>query len=454
MGDDHQRRVRRLPPREQKVDDGAAGDGVEIAGRLVGEDDCRPWRHGTGNGDTLLLAAGELRRIMIDAMAKADGAKLFARLYEGVGMAGQLERDGDIFERGHGGQQMEGLEHDADPPAAGLGERILVKSAIIDTADQHLAAAGAFEPRQDRHQRGFARTGCAKDGNALAAHYLEVDALQYVDPRIAGSERQRDIACANSDGIGVNGCVHAEGCSLSSRVNAIAVLLLFVQLYGCSSGTPSNDLATGAQNTIVATSEPPAAAPPPPELKGEAKLVVAFGDSLYAGYNLAPNEGFAPALQRALARRSVKAEVVNAGVSGETTADGLRRLAFTLDGQKSRPDLVILGLGANDMLRGLEPAVARANLDAMLSELKKRGIDAMLTGMMASRNLGPDYAAQFDSIYPDLAKKYGVPLYPFFLDGVVGHRDLLLPDQMHPNAKGIEAIVERVTPVAAGALKD
>ena len=172
-----------------------------------------------------------------------------------------------------------------------------------------------------------------------------------------------------------------------------------------------------------------------------------FGDSLYAGYNLGPGEGFAPVLQRALVQRRIKAQVVNAGVSGETTADGRQRLAFTLDGLPRKPDLVLVGLGANDMLRGLDPAAARANLDAILAELKRRKVPAMLTGMLASRNMGPDYATAFDRIYPELAKKFGVPLYPFFLDGVIGHRELQLADGMHPNARGVVTIVERVAPI-------
>lgn len=242
--------------------------------------------------------------------------------------------------------------------------------------------------------------------------------------------------------------------SLSSRVNAIAVLLLFVQLCGCSTDTPANDLAASNATAPSSTADPPAEPERARAFPADAKLVVAFGDSLYAGYNLEPNEGFAPALQRGLQKRGLKVQVVNAGVSGETTGDGLRRLGFTLDGLPRKPDLVIVGLGGNDMLRGLDPATARANLDGILAALKRRGIDAMLTGMMASRNLGPDYGAAFDSIYPELAKKYDVPLYPFFLDGVIGRRDLLLRDGLHPNAQGIVTIVEKVAPQAARALED
>ena len=240
--------------------------------------------------------------------------------------------------------------------------------------------------------------------------------------------------------------------SLSSRVNAIAVLLLFVQLCGCSTEQPSNDWAASNATAPAATGTS-AGDTARQALPADTRLVVAFGDSLYAGYNLEPNEGFAPTLERALRKQGLDVQVVNAGVSGETTADGLRRLGFTLDGLPRKPDLVIVGLGANDMLRGLDPSTARTNLDGILAELKRRGIDAMLTGMMASRNLGSDYSAAFDSIYPDLAKKYGIPLYPFFMDGVIGHRDLLLRDGLHPNAKGIVTIVEKVAPQAARALE-
>jgi acyl-CoA thioesterase-1 len=185
----------------------------------------------------------------------------------------------------------------------------------------------------------------------------------------------------------------------------------------------------------------------------DTRLVVAFGDSLFAGYGLAQDEGFAPALQRALEGQGLKAQVVNAGVSGETTAGGRERLAFTLDGLPRKPDLVIVGLGGNDMLRGLDPAQTRANLDAILAELKARGIATMLTGMLVSPNMGPDYAAAFNPIYPDLAKKFDLPLYPFFLHGVVGRRDLQLPDGIHPNAQGIEAVVQRIAPMVGRELK-
>lgn len=184
----------------------------------------------------------------------------------------------------------------------------------------------------------------------------------------------------------------------------------------------------------------------------DTKLVVAFGDSLYAGYNLGSGEGFAPTLERALGESGMKAQVVDAGVSGDTSGAGLARLAFALDGQPRKPDLVIVGLGGNDMLRGLSPDETRANLDKILAELKARGIPAMLTGMVAAPNLGRDYAASFNAIYPDLARKYDVPLYAFFLEGVIGQRQLMLADGIHPNAEGISKVVGGVAPMVAQAL--
>lgn len=182
--------------------------------------------------------------------------------------------------------------------------------------------------------------------------------------------------------------------------------------------------------------------------------MVVFGDSLYAGYNLDQQEGFAPALERGLAQRGVTVRVFNAGVSGDTTAAGIARLAFTLDGLDRKPTLVLVGLGGNDMLRGLSPQQTRDNLDAILAELKRREMPAMLTGMMASPNMGPDYAAAFNPIYPALARKYNVPLYPFFLDGVIGNQSLLLADGIHPNAQGVQVIVDKIAPMVAEQVKD
>ncbi|MFM2371602.1 MAG: hypothetical protein RIS85_1324 [Pseudomonadota bacterium] len=183
--------------------------------------------------------------------------------------------------------------------------------------------------------------------------------------------------------------------------------------------------------TMAATAPVPADAP----------VILAFGDSLYAGYQLNPGEGYPPRLEAALNAAGTPARVVNAGVSGDTTAAALQRLAFTLDNQPVKPTLALVGLGGNDMLRGLPPEQTRANLDAILTELDKRQIPVVLTGMLAAPNLGADYSAQFNPIWPDLAKKHKAGLVPFFLQPVIGNKALMLEDNVHPNAQGVDKIV-------------
>ena len=171
--------------------------------------------------------------------------------------------------------------------------------------------------------------------------------------------------------------------------------------------------------------------------------LVALGDSLTAGYGLPGEAAFPAVLERALRAKGYAVSIANAGVSGDTTSGGLARLDWSVpDGT----DGVILELGANDMLRGIDPNIPRQALDEILARLRERGIPVLLTGMYASRNLGAEYVARFEAIFPDLAKKHGVPLYPFFLDGVAGVRELALPDGLHPTAKGVQVIVERILP--------
>lgn len=167
--------------------------------------------------------------------------------------------------------------------------------------------------------------------------------------------------------------------------------------------------------------------------RAEPFKIVGFGDSLMAGYGLGPGEGFTDKLQAALRAKGRDVAVANAGVSGDTTSGGLARLDWSVpDGTR----LVILELGANDMLRGVSPAIPRNNLDEMLARLKQRKIAVLLAGMRAAPNLGADYQTAFDAIFPELAKKYDVALYPFFLDGVAGQPGLQLEDGLHPSARG------------------
>jgi acyl-CoA thioesterase-1 len=183
-------------------------------------------------------------------------------------------------------------------------------------------------------------------------------------------------------------------------------------------------------------------------------LIWAFGDSLSAGYGLPPALGFPARLEAALRRAGIAAAVRNGGVAGDTAAQARARLLWGLRGLGRTPDLVIVELGANDMLRGLPVAQARANLDAILAELDQRHIPVLLAGMRAAPNLGRDYARDFEAIYPTLAQAHRVPLYPFFLDGVAADRALLQADGMHPNARGVDIVVARMLPAVQRALRE
>lgn len=191
---------------------------------------------------------------------------------------------------------------------------------------------------------------------------------------------------------------------------------------------------------LTLSSAAPAAEPP---------VVVAFGDSLTAGYGVADDESFPAQLARALADEGVAVRMVNAGVSGDTSAGGRARLDWML---ADKPDMVIVELGANDGLRGLDPARTRDNLDAILTRLDAEGVAVLLTGMRAPPNLGAEYGALFDALFPELADKHGVVFYPFFLDGVAANRALNQPDGIHPNAAGVAVIVERILPFVTEAL--
>jgi acyl-CoA thioesterase-1 len=183
------------------------------------------------------------------------------------------------------------------------------------------------------------------------------------------------------------------------------------------------------------------------------KHIVALGDSLTAGYGLQSGESYPSQLEKALKDKKYNVTIQNAGVSGDTTAGGLARLNWAIDGD-TKPDLVIVALGANDMLRGIEPSVTEDNLRKILTTLKERQIPAILFGMRAPFNMPALYRGHFDPIYKKLAKEFKTPLYPFFLDGVAFNADLNIGDGVHPNSAGIAIMVKKTLPIIEKALKE
>ena len=178
--------------------------------------------------------------------------------------------------------------------------------------------------------------------------------------------------------------------------------------------------------------------------------IVALGDSLVAGYELPKEKAFPKQLEKALQARGYKVTVQNAGVSGDTAAAGLARLDWAVP---KNTDAVIVELGANDALRGIDPKQTFQTLDTLLQKLKAKNVEILLAGMHTPQSYGPEYANAFAQMYPDLAKKHDVLLYPYFLDGVALKPEYNLPDGLHPNAKGVEIIVERILPTVETLLK-
>ena len=211
----------------------------------------------------------------------------------------------------------------------------------------------------------------------------------------------------------------------------LSILSAIVLVTACDNPAPV--AAPQAEATTATPAEQPVAGPQ--------RNILAFGDSLFAGYGVDKDQSYPARLEAALRAGGVNAKIVNAGVSGDTTAAGAQRLAFTLDGQAQKPDLFILELGGNDMLRTLPVDQTRSNIAAMLDELKRRDIPVLLMGMRAPPNYGPEYQARFDAIYSELARQYGVALEPFWLEAIYRDPALFQADRVHPTAAGIEKLV-------------
>lgn len=224
----------------------------------------------------------------------------------------------------------------------------------------------------------------------------------------------------------------------------------FWQGFGCNSaaaGERGNARAYGFQawivNVLTATGLMLGVSIASSAALAQPRLLV-LGDSLTAGYGLPAEQAFPMRLQDWLKRNGVDVTVVNAGVSGDTSAGGLARLDWAIGA--TPPDFALVELGANDGLRGLPPAGMESNLDKIVTRLKARGVKVLLAGMYAPRNFGRDYAAEYDAVFPRVAQRHQVPLYPFFLDGAATDPAFNQPDGLHPNARGVEAIVERIGP--------
>lgn len=205
-------------------------------------------------------------------------------------------------------------------------------------------------------------------------------------------------------------------------------------LAACANEAPANvetDAAVSTETTDVDV-----------QVSGPERHILAFGDSLFAGYNVPDGDSYPAKLQAALRGQGINAQVTNAGISGDTSAAGLQRLEFLLDSLSEKPDLFILELGGNDLLRGISPEQTRANLAAMLEEAQSRDIPVLIMGMRAPPNYGPEFQQQFDGLYASLAEEYDAELVPFWLESIYQDPSLFQSDRIHPTVEGIERLVE------------
>ena len=315
---------------------------------------------------------------------------------------------------------MERLEHDPHVGASEAGERVLAHAGEVLAERGDPPGGRGLEPAHQHEERGLAGAGRADEAERLAAADLERDPTQNVDRAGVAFEGERDILEGDDGSRHMKpfadwvGTLRAYGAALALRNLAAAALLL---------------LAVPAAADV---------------------RILAFGDSLTQGYGLPEAEGFVPRLQAWLAANGAgDVTVVNGGVSGDTSAGGLARIAWSLGDDI---DGVIVELGANDMLRGIDPAVTTANLDGILTEIDKRGLPALVAGIAAPANYPEAYRAAYASMFRDLAEKHGAIFYSAFLGGLGDGRSmrevtrLLQRDGLHPNAEGVQAIVDHIGP--------
>ena len=228
------------------------------------------------------------------------------------------------------------------------------------------------------------------------------------------------------------------------RLYHLSIAILAAALAACGTET--------AEAPAPQASETPSVARSDVAVEGPERRILAFGDSLFAGYGVGEENSYPALLEDALREQGINARIANAGVSGDTSQAGAQRLAFTLDAQAEKPDLVILELGGNDMLRGVSPDQTRASFEAMLGELRQREIPVLLMGMRAPPNYGPEYQTQFDGLYGELASEYNAELIPFWLEAIYQDPSLFQSDRIHPTIEGIEALVADTADEVAAAL--
>lgn len=404
MGDQHQGGAMLAVEGEQQVGDGLAGGLVEVAGWLVGKQQLRAMDEGTRQRHTLLLAAGQLVRVVLHAFAKTDLGQHSAGAFARVGLALQLQRQHDVVQRRQRRQQVEALEYEADRAAAQLRTRFFIQLLKMVAVKDDAAAGGCIQSGEQPEQGGLARAGGADNGQAGAARHLQVDAVE-------------DDQCAirASHGfVNLRGLQYVTGVAAHMRVRVLSLLmLLWLALL--------------------------------PAVQAASASLLVLGDSLSAAHGIATHEGWVHLLQQRLQDTSPGLVVVNASISGETTAGGLARLPGLLASHE--PCVLAIELGANDGLRGLPLAQIRDNVAQMIALGGAAGAQVVLLGIELPVNYGPRYRGGLRDIYAGLADEHDLPLVPFLLEPVALEPEMMQYDGLHPTAAAQPQISAHVWPV-------
>ena len=385
---------------EEQVADPLAGGAVEVAGGFVGEQHVRLRREGTGNGDPLLLAAGELARIVAQALAEADSLEQFSGALASVGAAFQLQGQHHVLQRIEAVEQLERLEHEAYMGRADARTLVLVEVAEGVPGETDLAAAGLVEPGEQAEQGRLAGAGTADDRQAVAAGEVEGEVVE--DGQLAFRATDNLAKVLRVENAGAHG-----GSDACIAVERLPALVLLTQ-------------------------------------QAAAQTLLVVGDSISAALGLDTSQGWVALLQKRLADEGYDYRVVNASISGDTSAGGLARLPALLAEEK--PALVVIELGGNDGLRGMAPAQLQQNLASMAQKARAEGAKVLLLGIQLPPNYGPRYIEAFSKVYGAVAAQEKTALVPFFLEGVGGVQGMMQADGIHPALAAQPRLLENVWP--------
>jgi acyl-CoA thioesterase I len=414
---------------QQKFEHLFAGSSVQIAGGFVRKQNRRTRDEGPRQRDTLLFAAGELHRVVVQAIGQPDARQEFAGARSGFPASPrQFRGQQHVLFRGECRNELKGLKHKTDLAPANPGHAVFRETCNVLAVEQNLAARRAVESGEKAQQRAFSASGRPHDGHELPAGDRQIDTAQ--DFYFMRGRLDRPCQTNDFDNRFRHVCM-----IMAVSLRLMLLVALAVSLAACGRREEQDQ---------PAVPEPPrgqASVPNPAPQNDTRPVIAAFGDSLSAGFGVEPGKSYPDDLQRLLDAAGYQYRIANLGVSGDTTTDGVERLPAVL---AIHPAIVILEFGGNDGLRGLPVTSAQKNLAIMIEALQKAKAQILLAGMTLPRNYGAEYIQSFEKMYFDLASRYKLARIPFLLDGVGGHPDLTQPDGIHPTAEGAEIVANTV----------